>query len=510
MNWKLQSFNSGQSYGGFIQKLLNERIPFREAHRRLLQDIDNDTSDMDQSSSSSSLTQRPGVKRLSSPMSAPEEPRPSKMNRQEEPEALNPEEHPGSLIEQHPFLQRVKQKRVSYYLGIYDPQNEFPHQVNHIIQIGQVRDFYEELMLAGVDSCPRDAENFCLAEIANIWDLLFFRMISPQCCKSAENFIVNQISNLKLVIGLENVRIEIKSKDRNKTTIEYRRNEQGKEEVRCDNRIVEYDTPSYKVLAACDFYFLMRMPSLALERFGIKIDPLPDDMPQEDVRFVDNSLLKITTGLITDKKPNNLRVTKFAYMFIRESDVLDEDAVELDTFTCLLEDRDLKTVKLRAWNDQMIFQANNYPNMVHNCLMRRHSVRCALPIWTNVETLDIRDEIVFMADEDFTWEWVYFFPKILVPRLSGDDVWNAQRNLQLEGHEHQQYTVTCSQDLNHDEIVEAYIRSDVRGKFENHPALGFPMKHTRIRGDGNTYVLEMIPKQTKVTVRATMEDDLNG
>ncbi|CAO4372550.1 unnamed protein product [Caenorhabditis nigoni] len=498
MNWKLQTFNSGQSYGDFIQNLFNERIPFREAHKRLLQEIGNDTSDMDQSSSSSN-TQRPGIKRLSSPMSAPEEPRPSKMNRQEEPEAPNPEEHP--------FVQRVKRERVEYYPGIYDPQNEFLEKADHIIQMGQVRDFYEELMLAGMDSCPRDAENFCLAEIANIWDLLFFRMISPQCCKYAEHFIVSQISKLKLVIGLENVRIEIKGKDENKTTIEYRRNEKGKEEVRCDNRIVEYDTPSYKILAACDFYFLMRMPSLSLNRFGIKIDPLPDDIPQEDVRFVDISLLRIITGLITDKKHNPLKVTKFSYMFSRESDVLDEAPIQLDPFTYMLDDENLKIVKLRAWNDQMVFQANNYPNMVHNCLMRRHSVCCALPIWTNVETLDMRDEIVFMADEDFTWEWVYFFPKILVPRLSGDDVWNAQRNLQLEGNERQQYTVTCSQDLNHEEILKAYIRSDIRGKFENHPALGFPMKHTRIRGDGNTYVLEIIPKQIKVTVRPTMEDD---
>ncbi|UMM26741.1 hypothetical protein L5515_010316 [Caenorhabditis briggsae] len=362
-------------------------------------------------------------------------------------------------------------------------------------------------MLAGMDSCPRDAENFRLAEIANIWDLLFFRMISPQCCKFAENFIVNQISNLKLVIGLENVRIEIKGEDGSKTMIEYRRNDQGKEEVKYDNRTVEYNTPSYKILAACDFYFIMRMSTLSLKRLGIKIDPLPDNMPQGDVRFVDISMLKIITGLISDKKPNRLRVTKFSYMFSRESDVLDEAPIQLDPFTYLLEDRELKTVKLRAWDDRMVLQANNYPNMVRNCLMRRHSVQCALPRWTNVETLDIRDEIVFMADEDFTWEWVYFFPNILLPRLSGNDVWNAQRNLQLEGNEYQQYTVICSQDLNHDEILEAYIRNDIQGKFENHPALGFPLKHTRIKGDGNTYVLEMIPKQIKVIVRPTMEDD---
>ncbi|CAP38349.2 Protein CBG21592 [Caenorhabditis briggsae] len=455
MNWKLQSFNSGESYGGFIQKFFNGRIPFREAHRRLLQEIGNDTSDMDQSSPSSS-TQRPGIKRVSSPIGAPEEPRPSKMNRQEEPEAPIPEEHPRNEYEQQLFVQRWERERVSYYAGIYDPQHEFPHQVNHIIQIGQIRDFYEELMLAGMDSCPRDAENFRLAEIANIWDL---------------------------------------------------RNDQGKEEVKYDNRTVEYNTPSYKILAACDFYFIIRMSTLSLKRLGIKIDPLPDNMPQGDVRFVDISMLKIITGLISDKKPNRLRVTKFSYMFSRESDVLDEAPIQLDPFIYLLEDRELKTVKLRAWDDRMVLQANNYPNMVRNCLMRRHSVQCALPRWTNVETLDIRDEIVFMADEDFTWEWVYFFPNILLPRLSGNDVWNAQRNLQLEGNEYQQYTVICSQDLNHDEILEAYIRSDIQGKFENHPALGFPLKHTRIKGDGNTYVLEMIPKQIKFIVRATMEDD---
>ncbi|CAP33424.1 Protein CBG15046 [Caenorhabditis briggsae] len=370
---------------------------------------------MDQSSLSSS-TQRPGIKRVSSPIGAPEEPRLSKMNRQEEPEAPIPEEHPRNPYEQQLFLQRWERERVSYYAGIYDPQHEFPHQVNHIIQIGQIRDFYEELMLAGMDSCPRDAENFRLVEIANIWDL---------------------------------------------------RNEKGKEEVRCDNRTVEYNTPSYKILAACDFYFLMRMPTLSLKRLGNKIDPLPDNMPQGDVRFVDISMLKIITGLISDKKPNRLRVTKLSYMFSRESDILDEAPIQLDLFTYLLEDRELKTVKLRAWDDRMVLQANNYPNMVRNCLMRRHSVHCALPRWTNVETLDIRDEIVFMA----------------------------------------QYTVICSQDLDHDEIVEAYIRSDIQGKFENHPALGFPLKHTRIKGDGNTYVLEMIPKQIKVTVRPTMEDD---
>ncbi|ULT93904.1 hypothetical protein L3Y34_003423 [Caenorhabditis briggsae] len=232
------------------------------------------------------------------------------------------------------------------------------------------------------------------------------------------------------------------------------------------------------------------MPTLSLKRLGNKIDPLPDNMPQGDVRFVDISMLKIITGLISDKKPNRLRVTKLSYMFSRESDILDEAPIQLDLFTYLLEDRELKTVKLRAWDDRMVLQANNYPNMVRNCLMRRHSVHCALPRWTNVETLDIRDEIVFMADEDFTWEWVYF----------------SQTFFYLDCLV-MMYGTRSVQDLDHDEIVEAYIRSDIQGKFENHPALGFPLKHTRIKGDGNTYVLEMIPKQIKVTVRPTMEDD---
>ncbi|CAO4372548.1 unnamed protein product [Caenorhabditis nigoni] len=499
MDWKRQKSPSGQTYENFIQKLFNERIPFQEAHRRLLQEIGNDTSKPEPSSSSSSSTGRSGMKR---PLDAPEEPKPSKMDRQEEPEAPIPEEHP--------FVQRVKRERVSYYPGIYDPQTEFPEKAEHIIQIGQVRDFYEELAQAAMVGYPHDEENFGLAEIANIWDLLFLRMISPRCCKSAENFIVSQISKQKLVIGLETVRIEIKSKDGNKTTIEYRRNEKGKEEVRCDNRTVEYDTPSYKILAACDFYFLMRMPSLKLERLGIRIDPLPDDMPQGEIRFIDNSLLRIITGLITDKEPDLLSVTKFAYMFSRESDVLDENPIPLDPFTNLLEDEHLKTVKLRAWKDAKVFQANNYPNMVDNHQQRRNSVHCALPMWNNVQTLDIRDYVVFLANDNFEWDWVWFFPQILVPRLSGNEVWNAQRNLQMGENEYQRYTVICDEELNFQEVALANLASAIPGQYDKRPALSFPVTHTRVdEKNGMTYVLEMETNQIKVTVRPTMDGETN-
>ncbi|CAO4372543.1 unnamed protein product [Caenorhabditis nigoni] len=505
MDWKM--LPSGQSYADFIQNLFNERVPFREAHIRLLQEIANNSQRQPSTS-----TQRPGTKR---PMDASEEPKPLKTDRQEEPEAPNPEEHPENLNERERFVQRWKQERVEYYPGIYDPQNEFPHQNSHIIQIGQVRDYYEELAQAAMDGYPRyPRENdFGLASKRAVWDLLFFRMISPQCCTSAEKFATKSITRLKIVIFLDKVLIKIQD-DHTKMLIEYRRNERGKQEVRCGNRAVEYETPSYKILAACDFYFLMRMPLLKLERLGIKMYDMPTPLvPRRQRRYVDISLLRIIIGLIADKKPRPLTVEeKLTYMFTREFLVLNEDPIQIDPLINMLECEHLKTIKLRVWDDAEVYLANNYPDMTQFPANRRFSIDYLRPffIWRNVETLNLRGRYIFTSNDNFEWQFVYFFRKIIVAKLSANDVWDAQQNLQLEGNEHQRYTVICDEqeELIPDEIGRVRGARRIPGNFVEHTSLGFPLKHTRVDEEsGMTYVLEMDTNRIKVTVRETTDSD---
>ncbi|UMM26734.1 hypothetical protein L5515_010311 [Caenorhabditis briggsae] len=506
MDWK--TLPSGQTYGDFIENLFNERVPFREAHRRLLQEIGKSLQGQ-----SSTSTQRPGMKR---PMDASEEPKPSKTVRQEQPEAPIPEEPPGNLNERQRFVQRWKRERVEYYPGIYDPQNEFPEKTDHIIQIEQVRDYYEELAQAIMDGYPRDQNDFGFGSKRDVWDLLFFRMISPRCCASAEKFAVKSITRLKIVIFLDKVEIKIQDDDR-KMLIEYRRNERGKEEVKKrrigEEQIIEYDTPSYKILAACDFYFLLRMPLLKLERLGIKMYDMPTPtLPRRHRRYVDISLLRIIIRLIAEKKPSPLRVEeKLTYMFTREFLVLNEDPIQVDPLINMLECEHLKTIKLRVWDDSEVYLANNYPNMTHFLANSRFSIDYLRPffIWKNTETLNLRGCFIFTPNDNFEWKFVYFFQKIIVYELSADDVWDAQQNLQLEENEHQRYTVICDEEeeLIPDEIGRTRGARRIPGNFDKHTSLGFPLKHTRRDRNGMTYVLKMGKNEINVTVRPTTDSD---
>ncbi|ULT93481.1 hypothetical protein L3Y34_003166 [Caenorhabditis briggsae] len=354
----------------------------------------------------------------------------------------------------------IEQERVEYSPEIYDPIPMPERDPNLDIQMEDIQKVYVKNALDTLEDIKPDDEACYYV------DLLYARKASVECRDAADKLENLKLEKLKLVIGFEKIQLQISRKldEDYETTITYGRSEEGLHLMEFENTFFQ-DGTHYKIMAAVDFFFFLRIPGQFLNQISIEFEEYRSE--QQPPQFIDMSILGVIAKLFKERLGDRkILVRNFKYMFNRGDDYLEPKKSYFHEFLQVLWPQKLRHLVLRMWDDKEVLASGSYDPVILN--WPRYSVASSLEQWRDARTLDICDPLMCKY-----WISLLEIRNIKVLSMTAADLKKAQsvsRN----------YTITLTEPLRIEDVKEAFKgASGTFDKDPESPEFGFPLKLTR-------------------------------